>query len=34
MVAGGEYLSMDFDAGKVQSDVRDMGMRATYEFSF
>ena len=34
MATGGGYLSMDLDAGKVQSDVRDMGLRATYEFSF
>jgi len=28
------YLSVDLDAGKVQEGVRDLGLRATYEFSF
>jgi hypothetical protein len=34
MATGGGYLSVDLDAGRVQSDVRDVGLRATYEFSF
>jgi hypothetical protein len=28
------HLSVDVDAGKVQEGVRDLGLRATYEFSF
>lgn len=28
------YLSVDLDAGKVRDNVRDMGLRATYEFTF
>lgn len=31
---GGGYLSVDVDAGKVQKGVRDVGLRANYEFSF
>ncbi len=31
---GGGYLSVDLDAGKVRENVRDMGLRATYEFTF
>lgn len=33
-LVGAGYLSVDLDAGKVQSDVRDIGLRATYEFNF
>jgi hypothetical protein len=31
---GTGYLSIDLDAGKVHEDVRDVGLRASYEFTF
>lgn len=31
---GGGYLSVDLDAGEVQDDIRDFGLRASYEFNF
>lgn len=31
---GAGYLSLDLDGGKVTSDTYDLGLRATYDFSF
>ncbi len=31
---GAGYLSVDMDAGRIRSNVTDIGLRATYEFTF
>lgn len=31
---GAGFLSVDMDAGRIRSDVTDIGLRATYEFTF
>ena len=34
MALGGGFLSVDLDGGRIQSNVTDLGLRATYEMSF